>query len=650
MSDRRSAEWGLVIGVTLLAAALRFPLLGRLPPGLYHDEAINGLDALRVLDGVTPIFFTANNGREPLFIYLVAGSVAWLGRSAPAIRLVSAMLGTLTVPAAYLTGRRLFDRRVGLLTAAITAIVVWPLNLSRVGFRAVTMPLFTALTVWAFWCGCGRSILRTANQRATWPWFALAGVCGGLMFYTYLAARFAPVVFLGFIAYLVATRRPIPWRGLLLFACVAGLIAAPLLGYLLTHRAEAAQRAFQVSILNPDINAGDPWGTLARHLGRTVLMFNIRGDFIPRHNVPRRPVFDPLLSIFFLLGLGVAIRRRRQPAYGLLLIWVGIMLLPTVLAEDAPHFLRAVGSLPFLFVLPAIGLSVAGGWAKQRWSPRLADAALAGVLILSLGSTTYDYFARHVRSENAYYQFETGASQLANEINQFLDQVQNGQVYVDQVLWNGWAAIRFLVPQSPQVSVLSPDSPAQEPRARQVLLALWPFQDLPHYFRPLPRNSIISVREGAKERGDLEAEARLLYVLFHATPYSDTNSAVALFGDGIALQQASVEPLDAGRLRVRLIWECRQPLLTDYTTTVQLLGPAGLIAQKDGPPAHGYYPTAVWRPGDRVIDERILAPPTPYNPPGQQMIVALYHPTLLNRLPVTAPNGRSLGDHYTIVP
>ena len=58
--------------VIAMATALRFWALGTIPPGLYHDEAFNGLDALGVLEGERPVFFEANNGREPLFIYLVA--------------------------------------------------------------------------------------------------------------------------------------------------------------------------------------------------------------------------------------------------------------------------------------------------------------------------------------------------------------------------------------------------------------------------------------------------------------------------------------------------------------------------------------------------------------------------------------------------
>lgn len=661
MNHRISADRVLMTGVTLLAAMLRFPLLGQLPPGLYHDEAINGLDAARVLDGVTPVFFTANNGREPLFIYLIAGSIALLGRTALAVRIVSAILGTLTVPATYLLGRRLFSRRIGLLAAVVTAITVWPLNLSRVGFRAVAMPPFVALMVWAFWHGYEFTTTPGGEGRHGWRWFGLAGVFAGLMLYTYLAARFVPLVFLLFVGHLAATRRPIPWRGLLVFAIVTCLVAAPLLGYFVAHRAEAALRVFQVSILNPEISAGDPWGTLARHLGRTLLMFNVRGDFIPRHNVPLRPVFDPLISLVFLVGLGAAVRRWRQPAYGLVLIWTGVMLLPTVLAEDAPHFLRAVGVLPVLFVFPALGLSAAGDWLRQRRFPGRSEGEaaggtgrgaspplflVAGVLTVSLGLTTCDYFVRHARSENAYYQFEAGASELAADINQFLGANPSGQVYIDDTLWAGWAAIPFLVGESLRVNVLTNQAPAPSVVSPPLLVAVWPFQDLSPYRDLLPQPSTISVREGARERGDLEQEARLMYVLFRAAAKANTGPPLALFGNGIALREASVAPLPDGRLQVHLVWECRQRMLTDYSVTVQLLGPTGLITQDDGPPALGYHPTSAWRPGDQVVDERLLAPRSAYEPASQQLIVAIYEPNTLERVLVRGPDGRLLGDHY----
>ena len=144
-------EYPAILLITALAALLRFWALDQLPPGLYHDEAFNGLDALGVLRGQTPLYFAANNGREPLFIYLTAASIRLWGRSPGGLRWVSACVGTLTIPALYLLGRALFNRRVALLAALLASTTVWTLNLSRVAFRAVLLPPLAALALWALW-------------------------------------------------------------------------------------------------------------------------------------------------------------------------------------------------------------------------------------------------------------------------------------------------------------------------------------------------------------------------------------------------------------------------------------------------------------------------------------------------------------------
>ncbi|MCX6019330.1 MAG: hypothetical protein NTZ50_12675, partial [Chloroflexi bacterium] len=83
--------------IMLIGAALRLCHIGALPPGLYHDEAFYGLDAAGVLNGNLAIWFPANNGREGLFIYLLAASVAALGHTALALRLTAALIGIATI-------------------------------------------------------------------------------------------------------------------------------------------------------------------------------------------------------------------------------------------------------------------------------------------------------------------------------------------------------------------------------------------------------------------------------------------------------------------------------------------------------------------------------------------------------------------------
>jgi 4-amino-4-deoxy-L-arabinose transferase-like glycosyltransferase len=646
----------LVIGLTLLAAVLRFPGLGILPPGLYHDEAYNGLDALSVLAGARPIFFEANNGREPLFIYLVAASVAWLGRTTVAVRAISALLGTLTVPATYLMGRVWFDRRTALLAALVMAVMVWPINLSRVGFRAVAMPLFVALTLWQL--GLAFSTRRTAH-------FVAGGIFYGLLFYTYLAARSTPLALVAFVAILWLTRRPVPWRGLAIFALTTLLVGAPLLAYGLTHADEFLARSYQVSVFNPVINHGDLPGALLRHAWRTLLMFTVRGDFIPRHNVPLRPVFDPLMGLAFVLGLGVGLARWRQPGHALVLTWTVVMLLPTVLAEDAPHFLRAVGVLPVLFVVPAWGL----GWIADC-GLRIADCKLRNpkskiqnpksvrnllsaicyllVVTLSLAWTTHDYFWVHARSEAAYYQFETGAVELAGQVNRFLAERPGSRVYLARRLWDNWPSVRFLVAESPRLTVINPADPPAPGSPTDTLLVVWPFEDNQAALRLLPRDAEIRATAGAMEWGDLERQARRLFVTYQVTPGATPPGNVrANFDNRATLVGYQMQAAGPG-LHVRLTWRADRPFDHDYTAFVHVIGPAGLAGQSDQLPAGGLYPTTRWRPGDLIVDEHHLVLPGPFDPASQRVEVGLYRLETGERLPVLGDGGTALGDYVEL--
>ncbi|HLH72294.1 MAG TPA: hypothetical protein VKX96_03345, partial [Chloroflexota bacterium] len=114
MSTYRLTKVWLPVGIVAVAMVLRLWAIDRLPPGLYTDEAADGIDALRVLDGVHPIFFTGNQGREPLSIYLQAVAIWLVGPIPLALRLPAVALGILTVAATYATFRGLFGRRVGL--------------------------------------------------------------------------------------------------------------------------------------------------------------------------------------------------------------------------------------------------------------------------------------------------------------------------------------------------------------------------------------------------------------------------------------------------------------------------------------------------------------------------------------------------------
>jgi 4-amino-4-deoxy-L-arabinose transferase-like glycosyltransferase len=663
------AEWVPLLLVIAMATALRFWALGGIPPGLYHDEAFNGLDALGVLEGERPIFFEANNGREPLFIYLVALSVAALGRSPGAIRIVAAVLGTLTIPATYLMAKAMFNRRIGLLAAAITGLTLWHVNLSRIGFRAVAMPLLVALTLWQLWLG-----FKDGSKRH----FLAGGLLYGLTFYTYLAARFTIVALAFFGLYLILKGHAQSFEnarhGALAFVLAALVVSAPLMVYVATHGGAFLGRVGQVSIFNPAINEGDFWGTLLRHTGKTLLMFTNRGDFIPRHNVPLRPVFDPVLSAFFLLGVILGLRRFRQSAeHALVLIWLTAMLLPTMLAEDAPHFLRSVGILPVAFVVPAIGLDSLWRFLEKKTTP-LAVGAVALALVFGLGDTTVDYFGRHAASQDVRYNFETAAVDLAAQANRFLGPGWDGiglvarqtppspgrHLYIADRLWRDWASVRFLVPPSPNLTILAesaklalnPSALGLSSRRRtetEVMLILWPYEDYNQYLTLLPVGSTIAAQEGSLERGDLEKEARLLYVTFTATPTTvPSGEPEARFEKGLTLVGHKLAVVSPQELRLSLLWRAEAEIKTDYTVFVHLTRDDVILAQDDSFPAQGYYPTSLWRVGDIISDEHTLVLPEPYDPGKQKLILGLYQWETLHRLQILDQNGKPVNDHLVL--
>ncbi len=659
MTDRgrRTMWWG--VAILLVAAALRLAAGGKIPPGLYHDEAYHGLDVLDMLSGRLSLYFPANNGREPLFIYLIAASVGLLGRSPLALRLAAFPVGILTVAATIALGRTLFSRRVGLLAGATLAVTLWHVHLSRIGFRAVLLPLFVALTAWQVALGC-----RIGRRR---HWLA-AGLSYGLSLYTYTAARFTPVALAGLGLYALATHPTFPTqrqliRGLGLAILTAAVILAPLGIYTLGHWDVVLGRPGQVSITDPAINGGDLWDALLTHTLRTLGMFFIRGDRIWRHNLPWRPIFDPLLGAAFLLGGAIALRRaRRDPAAGFILLWTAVMSLPTLLAEDAPHFLRAVGLLPVVAFFPALGLDWLASRASESVGRRMGYLVLIVPLLFGLVSTTRAYFVEYGRDPMAGYWFERGATALAGRINQFLGsgwdgaRMQHGQpdpdrqVHLDPLLWAEWQPqLRFLVAAPDQMTTTWPRRPSSAPA---VAVFAWPYGDWQRAWPLLPSPAAITVEEGPLSQGDRDPQPFTTYLAFFAVPPDPDPPVTAHFSGGVQLLDVSVEPSveqpepseKPGFLRVRIRWRATAPLTEEYTIFLHYLRDGERLAQADGQPAGGHYPTTQWRPGDVINDDHLVEGVTTPLPGRDTLLFGFWQPESGNRLHLLDEAGNPASD------
>ncbi len=595
-------RWALLFFIGITAVTLRLLALNSIPPGLYRDEAYNGLDALAVLDGEHTLFFEANNGREPLYIYLTAVSIRIVGNTAAAVRLPAVFAGALTTLFVYKLAAAWFGRRTGLFAAWLWAVTLWPVHLSRVGFRAILfIPLFTA----TLWLG------TLAYRKQSGWWYALAGAVYGLSFYTYLPIRFTPILF--FIFFLIYYLRLSRLRALGWFSLTTAVIITPLF-FAIKQKGGLIGRSTQVAILNPAINGGDLYGTFWRHLWATAGMFFWRGDDILRHNPAGRPVFDLLLLIPFMWGLGYTLKRWRRMAAILLLLWTAVMLAPTILAEDAPHFLRAVGALPAILFFPAIGLSE---W--WRVSGRWGHALIISILALSLLWGGMDY-AEYGRSPDTAYLFEQAASDMAAQIN-----ADEGDVFVARRFWSNWTSIRYL--SNRPVTLFSIEKMEEmEEMGSRAAIYFWPYEEYTFIQNAIPPQTDLTVTAGSLARGDLEPEAYPLYGRFSWQPASITE-AMADFGD-FSLMDVHILSQTEAELRIETAWKGTG----EATAFIHVLHDGTLIGQSDMPIGSGYLSSDWIRPSLTIRDQHQIALTQPYNPKTDRLLVGLYNPATGKRL------------------
>jgi mannosyltransferase len=348
----RDRELRLLIGITILAAALRFSTLGI--QSYWHDEAVTVLRVLKPGFGATMHAVSESESTPPLYYMLAWVWSKAFGTSEFGLRSLSALFGTITVPVAFYLTRRLASRRAALIVAALVATSPWLIWYSQEARSYALLVLLTGLSLLAFVRALDDPV---PGRLAAWT------IASSLALTTHYFAGF-----------------------------VVGLEAAWLLTRHRLHRWVAASvlgaSAFAAALLPLALHqlAANRTQWISR-IGLPSRVFTLPGKFVTGEHgsLISRVLLIPV-GLLAIIGLWLALTRTaesdRRGAVLALALGVAVLLMPLALALVGIDYFNARNVISaWLLIAAAVG---SGFGAAKAGKPGLVAAACLCAVSLAI--------------------------------------------------------------------------------------------------------------------------------------------------------------------------------------------------------------------------------------------------------------------------
>jgi uncharacterized membrane protein len=374
----RHRTWVIVGG--LIAAALVVRLL--LVRGIWVDEAISIHQAQMSLPDMLDNLRDTDR-HPPLHYLLLWGTVRLFGDGELAVRLPSIIAGAALVPALFLCGRELFDRRTGLVAAGLAAcapLAIWYAQEARM--YSLFM-LFAALALWA-----QIMVLRDGRRRY---WIAYAGFTIALLYTHYFGL--IPIAIQQLIFAFAAWKRS--QRGEDVRPLLVGLWAT--WGAFILAAAPLAPFAYEQyahdSIGGNSFSSVPGSGGSTEQQGSGLSIYAVLSNFVwaiwgyhADSTMLKIAALWPLLMLVSLATLG---RGRSDPAKMVVALAVGpvaLLIVAAIFKRDLFEVRYFAAAVPMLLLL--LAAAVAGG-AKRRLPMLVATGVLLASFVGALADQQF---------------------------------------------------------------------------------------------------------------------------------------------------------------------------------------------------------------------------------------------------------------------
>ena len=407
-SHRNRWELIAVALLTVAAAFLRVYRLEEIPAGFHGDEALTGIEGLRILkEGWIGPYTTSALGQLTGPFYLTALLIWLLDASIFSVRLSMGLFGIATVPAAYFLLRTGFGRWIALFGTATLTVSYWHLHFSRLGFGVVPLAFAStaaaAALLWAMKSYDAGGLEE--RRRNLWSWIA-AGALLGLIPYTYFAfptflAAVGAALTLYFLLQKDSFKRKLLPLSLLAFGAV--LTAAPVIQFAARSpdayfgRMNAKSVWDYYEFANADGYA-ERAGFILKRAWESfgLLLRNPRIDGVD--GIGGIGALDLSIASLAYFGLFISIRKWRSPPHLIAVLVVLAALSGLVLTDpSAGSMRRSITAIPWVFALAGVGAEAIVRFGHRNLGAWGRAAAVSAMVLVVMGSGVWNvsfYFVR----------------------------------------------------------------------------------------------------------------------------------------------------------------------------------------------------------------------------------------------------------------
>lgn len=349
----------ILVLICLVFLFTRFYKISEIPPSVYWDEASIGVNGYSIAEtgrdewgNFLPIHFRAfGEFKLPVYVYSVVPFIKVFGLNEFSVRAPAVLFSLGIVILIFLLAKQLTDNViVGLFSSFFISISPWFFIFSRTGYEATAGLMFYILAVYLF--------LKTKEGN----WYILfSSMSFILSIYSYNSFRIiVPFTILLLICYeiknlVVTIKRNIIIMVLSLIILILSIIPI----YRLYVYDAGTSRLQAVGATNVTF--------IKNYLSHFSLNFLLlRGD---NNSRSQQFMFGELyLPELILIPLGFLYLLKSKLKYKFFII--ALMLLgpiPAAITREAPHALRAIATIPFIYIISATGVLFLKEGIKQKY-------------------------------------------------------------------------------------------------------------------------------------------------------------------------------------------------------------------------------------------------------------------------------------------